>query len=500
MQISRLQIVEPKYWSNLTRESHLGWLGLTEPEMINNWVDRIYEVNYGADNIVSFIDKFPIHYVSQDGPYRWRIQGSDERNIPLVKASLTETGTAISATDTPGIGRSIFFMFFAERYFEATSVLVGERPNDYSLRVLEDPVQVGNNWRIKVQLITGDDELFLPYEELQVATRWSEEYGLVEQELSKRGNSVHHVAPYMMENTLSSIRKNYDVPGNMISQGKNKPLAFSFIDQDGKQHSRWIDKLGWDFMTQFRRDKARLLMYGKSNKLADGAYGNFGESGNVIKSGFGLNEQMEGGNILYYNDFDLDMLTDFAMGLSVGKLPEDSREFVLSTGEYGAYQFHKAASEKASGITYLQSDHNLAKLGVNKMQLEEGQFLNYLSVNGISFKIMIDPMKDDPVRNKMTHPSGGLASSYEYDIYDFGTTNGQSNIQRVAVEGEEEFFAYIPGMRNPFTPYNKNKEPKHASSSVDGYSVYKQFIGGIMLRNPFRTGRIIPNVLRPLFF
>ena len=50
--ISKLQIVEPKYWSGLTRESHLGWLGMLEPEFISKTVDKLYEVNYGADNFI----------------------------------------------------------------------------------------------------------------------------------------------------------------------------------------------------------------------------------------------------------------------------------------------------------------------------------------------------------------------------------------------------------------------------------------------------------------
>jgi len=51
-------------------------------------------------------------------------------------------------------------------------------------------------------------------------------------------------------------------------------------------------------------------------------------------------------------------------------------------------------------------------------------------------------------------------------------------------------------MRDPFTPYNKPSSPQMAASSVDGYAVYKQYIGGIMLRNPLKTGRIIPAILR----
>ena len=47
------------------------------------------------------------------------------------------------------------------------------------------------------------------------------------------------------------------------------------------------------------------------------------------------------------------------MQLCVGKLAEDSRKFLLSTGEYGAAQFHEAAQEKAGSYTgWLRSDHN----------------------------------------------------------------------------------------------------------------------------------------------
>jgi hypothetical protein len=497
--ISKLQIVEPKFWSGLTREAHLGWMGLTEPELISKVIDKVYEVNYGADNIVSFIEDLPVHYLDTEGPYQWLLQGSDERNIPLVKASLTASYVALVGTDRPGLARTPFYMWFPERYFEATSVIVGQNPDNYSLRIVEDPVLDGGYSRAKVELITGDDTLFVPVADLAAGIRWSEEYALVEQELSKRGNGVHHAGFYRMENTTSYIRKQYDVPGNMIIQGKNKPLAFAFLDGNGKQQVRWIDKLGWDFMVQFRRDKARLIMNGKSNKLADGSYGNKGESGNTIKSGFGLIEQMEGGHILYYNDFSADLIADFALDLSIGKLPEDKRVFVLSTGERGLVQFHQSMATKANTITYMDSaGFHLKSAGDGKVAFSEGQFVEYQFLNGIKFKVTLDPMKDDPIRNKLRHPDGGLASSYIYDIWDAGTTNGESNIMRVAVKDNEEFFRYIPGMRDPFTPggAGKNSSPTMTVSPVDGYTVMKMYIGGVMIKNPLRTGRILPSIFR----
>lgn len=493
--ISALQIVDPKHWAGLTRESHLGWLGMQEPEIISNTMNRLYELNVGTDNFAAFIDSLPTEYINDDVSYRWFLQGSDERSIPLTKATTDVLGaTLVTDASLAGLNRGIFYLWFPERYFEATSHIVGEKPEVYQLRVLEDPTQFGNLWRYKVQLFTGDDTLWIPAADLAGGTMWSELFGLVEQELSKRGNTVHHTAPYQMENTLSMIRKNYNVPGNMISKGKNKPLAFAFIDENGKTQTRWIDKLGWDFFVQFKRDKARLIGFGKSNKLSDGSYGHYGESGNTIRSGYGLFEQMEYGNILTYSTFSLDMLTDFAMDMSYGKIPEDKREFVLSTGEYGAYQFHKDAVTKANAITYLNTDVNIRTEG-GKLVLDEGQFLTYVAVNGIKFKLMIDSAKDG-YPNTMRHPDGGLASSYIYEIFDVGTTNGTANIAKVSVKDEEEFFGYIPGLRDPFSPYNNRTEPRLMATSVDGYSVYKGFIGGAKITNPKKTARIIPAILR----
>lgn len=491
--ISKLQIVEPKYWGGLTRDSHLGAIGMTQPQFVDKVIDRLYEVNYGADNIVSFINQFPTEEIDEEGEYRWLLHGSDERNIPLVDATDLD-GTSITDGDQFGIGHSQFCLIFAERWFDATSVIVGPDPDAYSLRVVEDPVNTGSGVRYKVELLTGDENLFVPVEDLQEGTLWSEDYAQVEQYLSKRGAEVRHASPFQMENTTSVIRRNYEVPGAMISKGKNHPLAFAFIDQNGKTQTAWLDKLGWDFLVQFRRDKGRLLKHGRSNRRADGQYANKGESGNVIKSGYGLEEQMGGGNTLRFNKFDLDTLTKFALDICVGKVPGDKRKLVLSTGEYGLYEFHKAASDKASGITWLRSGHNFKTTG-GKVTLDEGQMNTYVSVNGIEFHVMLDPTKDDPVRNKLVHPDGGLASSRSFNIWDFGTSNGKSNIQRIKVKGEEEFFRYIPGMRDPFSPYNNPTSPQMTASPVDGYAVYKQYIGGIMVRNPFKTGKLVPAIL-----
>jgi hypothetical protein len=100
-------------------------------------------------------------------------------------------------------------------------------------------------------------------------------------------------------------------------------------------------------------------------------------------------------------------------------------------------------------------------------------------------------MKDISGSGQLMHPNGGPVSSYNYDIFDFGTTNGEANIQRVCVEGNEEFYGYTAGMRDPFQPYNNLGAPRMMSTSKDGYSIYKQWIGGVAIFNPAKTGRFL---------
>jgi len=490
MLISKLQTLDPKDWSGLTTDNHLGALYMQQPELVSEVIEHIYKVNLGGDDVVSFINQFPVMYINDDVPFDWLLQGADEKNIPLIAYYESD----LSSTPTrAGIARSTFWMEFGERLFERTDIIVGEKPDLYKLMVVDDPISRGTSVFYCVQLNTGDDTLFVPSDELAAGTRWSKDYSPVEQTLSKRGGGITHTSPFRMRNWLSMIRKQYTVPGNMIRKGKNKPLAFAWVDQDGKKITSWLGKLDWDFLTQFRRERARLLLYGNANMLPDGTFGNVGESGYELKTGYGLYEQVAPSNTFYYNTFDIDWMTEIALGLSVGKLPEDQRRFVLSTGEYGAYEFHKAVQDKASGWAPNFSQDRISMSG-NKMTYA-GQFMKYVSVNGIEFEVMIDPMLDNPVRNKVMHPDGGLASSREYNLWDFGTAGGDPNIQRVALEGDEEIYKYIPGMRTPFDPYNKLSTPGMAASSVDGYEVHKMFIGGLRVKNPMRTMRIIPSLL-----
>jgi len=491
MKISKLQQVDPKYWSNYTDANHLGALHLTEPELISDTIEYLYKINLGTDDIISLIDRYPTHYIdaNSDGVYEWMLQGEEEYNIPIVTYSDSPYDTT-SKPVRPGIGNSTFWIHFAEPKFKKTDVIVGHKPDLYALRIMEDYVVSGANYAYKVQLVTGDEDLFMPAEELAQGKKFSGEYGLVEDTLSKEGNGMSFSSPMKMRNRLSMIRKEAVIPGNMIAKGKNAPMAWKFKDASGKVHSRWISKLDWEMLKQFRADRARLAYGGKSTLKADGSFSMKGSSGYEIKAGFGLLEQIAPTNVFHYNNFTADYLTDLAMSLSYGKLPEDQRNFKLVTGEYGAIQFHKAIEDKASSITYMRNMDRM-NYGGGKMSLG-GQFVKYATVNGITFEIVIDSMKDDHIRNKERNSEGILKSSLEYELLDFGTSAGEPNIQKVAIKGEEEWFNYIPGMRDPFSAAGSGNAPKQIVSKVDGYELHRMYQGGILIKNPTKCARILP--------
>ena len=157
---------------------------------------------------------------------------------------------------------------------------------------------------------------------------------------------------------------------------------------------------------------------------------------------------MEYGNTMYYNNFSLKLLEDALYQLSYANLEMKDRYFLIRTGEKGAIQFHKEVLKTISGWTQFVFDNSSVKV-VEKTQsplhanaLKAGfQFVEYQAPNGVRVKVEVDPMYDDPVRNKVQHPNGGPAFSYRYDIMYIGTMD-QPNIFKCAIKGQPEYRGY----------------------------------------------------------
>lgn len=105
--------------------------------------------------------------------------------------------------------------------------------------------------------------------------------------------------------------------------------------------------------------------------------------------------------------------------------------------------------------------------------------------------IEVDPMYDDKVRNKIKHPSGGVAESYRYDILYMGPQE-EPNIQKVVVKGMEDIRDYQAGFRNPFNGQvgGGNMGRMEDSATLTAYCML-----GAMVKDPSRTASLVPTIL-----
>ena len=454
---------------------------------------------YRGKSLDAFLNQFPTKEFDDDSEYFWEVIGSSRRNIPLLEARHTDgdpvTGSEISNI---GIGQAKFYLVFGEDWFADGEIIEGELNEKYQFRIIGSPRMEGSNAVYCVEL-WGNNTDGVPAERLLRGEKFSRGAAFVEKELSRKVGDVRFTSPITMRNEWSTIRKQHKVPGSML----NKKLAcgIPMVNKEGKKvvQNMWMHYVDWQFENEFAEEKNWALAWGRSNRNANGEYRNFGKSGNVIKTGAGLFEQMEFGNFMFYNKFSLKLLEDALYRLSYANLDFKDRYFVIKTGEKGAIQFHKAVLDTVSGWT--QFEMNADALGIVKKTnsplhsnaLTAGfQFVEYQAPNGLRVKIDVDPMYDDPERNKIQHPEGGPAFSYRYDIFYIGSMD-QPNIQKCKIRGQEEYRGYQWGpFRNPFTGQAGNP---YASFDEDAAVIHKMATLGVLVLDPTRTMSLVPNIL-----
>ena len=493
--VSPLQEYEPKDWSGLTTKTHLGAIYQVKPQDATDLVTLLYKANYGT-NFGVFLRKFSPLRLKSDDDFRWRLQGSSKKNIPLVEVKIN--GTAITSAAKTGLNGARFTMIFPEMYFSDTNIIVGEKNSVYPIRLVEVPEPYGAGLvAYEAELFTADPTAFIPYEELTAGKRFSREWSAVEQTLSKKGGTPTYTSPFSMINNFSMIRMQDSRPGNMIK----RPVAFSWpvMDENMKQTvmTTWMQYADWEFEQQFQDMKNKLQNFATTNRRDDGTFAQKGSSGFEIQQGAGLEQQIESSNVVFFNNYELDIewLTEHIMDASDnardGKYG-DSRQIAMRTGMWGAYQFHKAIKSYTQLYTPIRNTDMIYRQGDGWGYHEN--FLEYWGPDGSRISVIVDPMYDDKERNKIMHPSGkGVAKSYEYQILNISRVGGEDNIRLVYQDGNEDIMAYQKGIRDPYTT---NLAQNHdVASSVDGYTIHRAFIGGVMVKDPTRCITMKPNIL-----
>lgn len=438
-------------WKGLTRDNHIGAIFGRAPQKATNIMVQMLAQHRGKC-LDSYLQQFPTKYFETDDEYTWDVIGSSRRNIPLIEARDMNDTPIISGN--AGENGAPFKLVFGEDWFADGEVIVGELNEVYPLRILGQPRMEGSNAVYTVELMGGILD-GMPYSQLSAGKRFSWEYAPVEDTMSLEVGDVRYTSATAMRNEWSHIRIQTKVPGNILD--KKLAVGIPFVDKAGQKQvaNTWMHHVDYKVEETFSEYKSNIIMFGRSNRNKNGEYLNFGKSGNVIKMGDGIRAQMSVGNTRYYTKFSLKTLEDALFELSESKLDYADRTFIIKTGSRGAVQFHKAVLDVVSGWSVFQylggNAANPAIISKTTSKLHENalsagfQFTEYKAPNGVIVKIDVDPLYDDPVRNKILHPMGGVAESYRYDILSIGTTE-EPNIQLAKVRGKEEYRGYMWGL------------------------------------------------------
>lgn len=332
--LNRFQTQTFQGWKGLTSENHLGAIFKLAPQKATNLMVQLLAWHRGK-TLDTFLNAFPTREFENDEEYYWEVIGSSKRNIPLVEAR-DENGTPVNTDDKMvGAGLAPFQLVFAEDYFADGEYIVGDLNEIYQFRILGDGKYEGSNTVYTVELAGGNTQ-GVPSERLQPGERFSVEAAYIEKDLSRKVGDVRFAAPVSMRNEWSRVRIQHKVGGAML----NKKLAVGVPvvdDATGKATTKdyWMHYVDYQVECQFSEYKNNALAFGRSNRTANGEYLNVGKSGNVIKTGAGLFEQMESGaNTRYYNKFSLKLLTEALYDLGATKLDFNNRNIVIKTGKH----------------------------------------------------------------------------------------------------------------------------------------------------------------------
>ena len=485
---------------NITQKNHLSALGVLGTQAVSNIWIRLQAANY-IHSTEQLLSQYPVKEFDTADEYTWKVVGSAKRNIPLVEARNENGETVTADSGNVGAGTQPFELVFGEQCFFKGEFIVGNLNDVYQFRVLDEGRMEGSKVVYRVEMAAGNID-GCPAERLLAGELFSVLAAFIESDLSRRVGGLRFATPSEMRNEWSTIRLYHKVGGEMLDGAKLCCGIPVIKNINGKQQvvveNYWMHHVEWTYEQQFTDYKNNALLWGRSNRNANGEYANVGVSGNVIKTGDGLYAQMEAGNTYYYNKFSLKLLTDALYQLSRGRLTREERHFVLRTGELGGIQFHEAVNELTSGWTAFTTNADglrvIQKVAspLHDTALAAGyQYVEYLAPNNVRVTLEVDPSYDDPQHGKVIWKDGP-AQSYRYDIMNLGTSE-EPNIFKCRLKGKAGMSrGWMAGMRNPFKQTNENP---YMSYDEDSASYHTMETFGICVLDPTKTMSLIPEVL-----
>lgn len=476
---SKLVTKEMEWNANMTEQSHLGAALIAKPHRFQGEMDKLFSAqNYYSDNPLSSMlmgNKKTEETIAATS-WEWDLKGANTR--PLV---VLENVEPVSNT-TLGKFRRSFRIKLDENWYVAGDVISpGTSNKKFQCRIMDEPTRHGDGWIYSVRLMNDDGQAFVPQKYLRPGVQWAKLYSLYE-EAAEQSGSTQFSLPISLQNKMSKFRKKYKI----TDYASTEVLAVAIPDSKGKYHNSWIRYAEVEYWQQWYREVERGYWYTRSTDLVEGA------NGRPVRSGPGIQEQLEDSHIHYYSHLTAKLIEEYLMDIFYSRVkPGKGRQIKAFTGEYGMIQFHRAIEDwvnKSGFIKNVEVYTNKVSSDYHTNAQEAGfQYVKYNMANGSSLELIHNPLYDDREINFEIDPVTGFpVESQRMTFLDFSGEGNKSNM-KIMNKKDGFAFTYVEGLYGPYGP-------KNGGSSAHSGSYYEMHVEkscGMHIHDITRCGELI---------
>lgn len=394
-------------------------------------------------------ENFPLTFLTEGSKSGYTVQeimGEDFsydvvgklKRTSFIQSGYTSASTAIGANGTP------VTLIMKDKTLIVQHIV--KTPNNYYLRVLNNPVPVqGGYWQYTLQKY-GSDYSSIPYTELSSGTLLVQMGGAIVSSSGSVGNNSNVQTPGKMKGCLSTLRKSFRYEGNL----KHRTANCTFQTSAGSTQY-FVPFFRWQYGIEFRKSIEEHLWISKFNKNLDGTTsdGLYDETNNKpIFTGAGVFEQIPHQDT--YSVMTADKLKRIVRNVLYGAKGIGNMNIVLYTGTGGMEEFDRAMKVEALGYSQITGDKFITGSGRNLTI--GGFFTSYQHIDGHVITCVKLNMLDDLegyAANSPLHPKTGLPiCSYDYHFIDHTSreNDGGKNIKMVLQKGRVFNVGIVKGM------------------------------------------------------
>ena len=476
---AKLQTMSMEWTANMTEQNHLGAALIAKPSVLSEKMDQLFSAqNYYSHNPLTSGLMAGVGTEEEiDGTsWEWQLKGANTRPAVVIENVEPDGNTQ------PGLYRRTFKLKLDVDWYLPGDILhPGTSNKKYQVRIQDDVQRHGDGWIYNVVLMTEDQNMFLPVQYLAPGTQWGKLYSQYA-EAAEQDGSTQFSMPIAFQNKLGKARKQYRI----TDYASTEVLAVAIPDSNGAFHKSWIRYAEVEYWQQWYRELERMAWYSRSTDTVPDA------NGRNVRSGPGIQEQLEDSHIHRYSHLTTKMIEEYLMDIFYSRVkPGQGRNVIGYTGEYGMIQFHRAIQDwvdKGGFIKNVENYESDYKSDLNPNSKQAGfQYVKYNMANGSSLTLVHNPLYDDREINFEIDPVTGYPmESQRITFLDFSGDGGKSNIKYMKKK-DGMAFGYVEGLYGPYGP----KSGGNMSHSGEYYSMHVSKSCGMHIEDITKCGELI---------